>query len=265
MPLACSFTPYEVAYLEAPSTWEEAGSDVSFLLNRIVDLLFVADLAMQFVLMYQLESGLDGVKWIDEPKQIVYTYLKGWFAIDFFSTLPSLADIVPLFLASEGGDSNLASRFKAVRVIRCARLAKLMRLLRASRMFKRWETRISINYSLLSLCKALVFYFLLAHWSACLLVLPSTFYDSRADTFLGVYGFCSHEASGGDGGGGQGGGGQGDGGKGGCAPALVIYVAMLSHSLQLICGAAGGALDAGELNTQEQLVYAVVCVAGALL
>ena len=131
-----------------------------------------------------------------------------WFALDFFSLLPSSFDLVPYALSSElGGDipgsdgfledeqgdsirisrlqpSTLCSmstarlfahanmhscgplleprcvwtvlkRFKFLRVIRCFRLVKLVRLLRASRLMARWETRVSINYSMLSIWKVI--------------------------------------------------------------------------------------------------------------
>ena len=105
--------------------------------------------------------------------------------------------------------------------------------------------RVSINYAFLGLMRAIGLYLLLAHWSACALVLPSTFYDTRADTWLGYYGFCSPHA--------------------GCVETLVIYVATLSHTLQLINGGTGGELDHASLNTQEQAVYMVISVIGSLL
>ena len=128
--------------------------------NRVIDLIFVSDMLLQFVLITQTHSRSEGVKWIEQPEQIVRAYLRGWFALDFLSTLPSLADIVPLCVVRAGDDgggasSGMVARLKALRVIRCTRLAKLSRLLRASRMLKRWETRISINYALLGLVRSL--------------------------------------------------------------------------------------------------------------
>ena len=84
----------------------------------------------------------------------------------------------------------MIGRLKALRVIRCTRLAKLTRLLRASRMLKRWETRVSINYAVLGLCRSLVYYLMLAHWSACALVLPTTFYGDIHETWVGKFGYA---------------------------------------------------------------------------
>lgn len=225
-------TPFEVAFLKLPETASEALSDPLFLVNRIIDLTFAFDLVLNFLLMYQDTSALDGVKWIDEPSAIVKHYLRGWFALDLFSVLPSAFDLLPYMLESSSASGarmdegeDILTRFKFLRVVRCLRLVKLMRLLRASRMMSRWETRLSINYNMASMCKGaraslerlpgasgfstacweplaspplarcsmcrahpelrrsirtrsvLVGYLLVAHWSACALVLPTTFYD----------------------------------------------------------------------------------------
>ena len=41
------FTPFEVSFLDPPSTWEEAGRDPFFVINRLIDLVFVADIVLQ--------------------------------------------------------------------------------------------------------------------------------------------------------------------------------------------------------------------------
>lgn len=143
-------TPFEVAFLTAPQTWEEALHDGLFMINRVVDLVFVLDFMLQFAVMYKVEDAVRGVKWVDDPKLIAHNYVHSWFLVDIFSTLPSLCDFVPLMMAGDGtggdgGTDLMIARLKNFRVVRCVRLVRLMRLLRASRMFKRWETRIAIN------------------------------------------------------------------------------------------------------------------------
>ena len=191
----------------------------------------------------------------------------------------------------EGGGSqaDVLKRLKFLRVVRCLRLVKLMRLLRASRMMARWETRISINYGFLSLWKMFLAYILLAHWSGCLLVLPTTFYDNVCETWLGYYGYCIAEPSGGiayhpvdiiedechrvlvltrglhinhtraaellD--------------SGACivrceSPAS-LFAAAVYFSLQMICGATGGELQRNAFNAQEQILFAILVIVGALL
>ena len=81
-------TPYEVALLPTRL-------DTLFGINRIIDLLFLADIVLQFVLVTPESSSAiastDGVFWVTEPKLIVKRYLRGWFAIDIFSVAVSLA------------------------------------------------------------------------------------------------------------------------------------------------------------------------------
>ena len=239
-------TPYEVAFLDPPKSWADAATDGMFICNRIIDVIFVCDMILQFVLIQQVIHKSEGVKWIEDPRTLACNYAKGWFLLDFLSTLPSLCDIIPLSFANQssgsdaaavagGGSSDVVSRLKALRVIRCARLVKLMRLLRASRMLKRWETRMSINYAMLALCRSLIYYIVLAHWSACAMVLPTTFYSDPLQTWLGWYGY-------------------------GDSPPVERYVAAFYLSLQVICGAQGGDAERDAFNTQEQLLFSFLVV-----
>lgn len=41
---------------------------------------------------------MNGIRWVEDPDRIRTQYLKGWFSLDFLSTLPSLCDILPLAL-----------------------------------------------------------------------------------------------------------------------------------------------------------------------
>ena len=50
-------TPYEVALLEPPVSWSAAARDVLFIVNRIVDLVFLFDMFVQFLLMVQVGAA----------------------------------------------------------------------------------------------------------------------------------------------------------------------------------------------------------------
>ena len=128
---------------------------------------------------------------------------------------------------STGGGSSRAVRLLRVpmRLLRVLRLFKLLRLLRASRLFRRWETRLSINYGVLTMVRFLcytrcnssalaphasdsvtadlsahicapqvrcVLYVLLcAHWMACAWTLQTTIFAiSPLQTWMGTYGYC---------------------------------------------------------------------------
>ena len=147
-----TFTPYEVAV-------RQTALDVAFVVNRIVDCIFIWDMGMQFFLMYRL-SAQKGGGWVRDRKMIVRHYLRGWFSIDLVSILPF--DVVAWAM-----QDGALGKMKVLRIIRLMRLLKLVRIMRASRIFKRWETSISISYSLLSLIKFLVMIVIVGHWLAC--------------------------------------------------------------------------------------------------
>ena len=49
-------TPFEVAVLDPPPTWEAAATDALFVLNRMIDLTFCADLLVHFVLGHMSQA-----------------------------------------------------------------------------------------------------------------------------------------------------------------------------------------------------------------
>ena len=128
-----------------PAVPDDRWVDPLFLINRIVDLIFVTDMTLQFFLMYPKHAHSDnahigGGQWVSDMRQIArHNFVSPWFYLDAFSISVSGFDI---FTPTGSG----ASRLKALRAVRVLRLLKLVRLARGSRIFKRWEIRLSINY-----------------------------------------------------------------------------------------------------------------------
>jgi len=146
-------TPYEVAFLETKG-------DALFWINRLIDLIFVKDMIMNFFMTYYEESEFSG-KWVKDKHKIRARYLKSWFVIDLCSILPF--DLVALTMSN-----STISKFQVFRMIRLLRLLKMVRILKASKIFKRWENAISISYSILSLYKFGMLMICTGHWLACL-------------------------------------------------------------------------------------------------
>lgn len=165
-------------------------------MNRVIDMIFLVDLILQFFLMYPAGDADTGVRWVDSRKAIIRNYLTGWFALDFFSIMLLSIDFVTILSGKENRDSLGALR--VLRVLRALRLVKLVRLVRASRMFKRcatmcrprlrapcdsssllrrWECKLAINYSALALGKCIVGIFVASHWFACLWSLQTIIFD----------------------------------------------------------------------------------------
>ena len=118
-------------------------------------------------------------------------YMTGWFPIDLVSTFISVVDIYGLY--AEGADLN---SLRILRALRALRLIKLVRVARASRIFKRWETRFAINYTLLEITKCLVAMLVTSHWFGCFWTLQAGLLsDSLLSSWLGAAGYCEARAA----------------------------------------------------------------------
>ena len=133
-------TPAEVAFVT--TTWKSA----LFGVNRLVDLIFIKDMIMQFFVAY-IDTAV-GARLVKDLRKIRSRYFCGWFIIDLVSILPF--DVLSQIFE----DQPWLTQMKTVRVIRLLRLLKLVRVFRASRIFARWETAIAIPYSTIGLVKA---------------------------------------------------------------------------------------------------------------
>ena len=222
-------TPFEVAFLEVPTT----AMDPWFLVNRALDVIFISDMVLQFFVMYRAKIGdedavhshgrlkqlaqinlakvavatatkstqptsgsnNDEVIWVASRQRIALHYLTGWFIIDVASVGASAFDFPPLFVDdTPEGLANL----KTLRVVRVLRLVKLVRLVRASRVVARMASRVALSYRTLTMISNTATLMIVAHWAACIFALQAAMHESPSESWLGVYGYC-------DGPGGQGG------------------------------------------------------------
>lgn len=146
-------TPFEVAFLGAN------GIDLLFVINRCVDVGFIADMGVNFFLGYydQAEATM-----IWNHKRIAKRYLSGWFVIDLVSILPF--DTVSMAMGeAAAGLSDL----KILRVIRLLRLIKLARIFKSVRIFTRIMAQSGLSFSTWALIKFLVGVIVIMHWTAC--------------------------------------------------------------------------------------------------
>lgn len=289
-------TPLQVAFTEAADTaW-----DPLFLIDRCIDCIFIVDMILQFFLMYPAEKiskaeaeqmqeelaniNLHGTQWVMDPAKIAAHYLSTWFTVDILSIAASATDIVAVAQAS-GADCDEetrgvgpASKLRALRVLRVLRLMKLVRLLKASRVLKRWMSRIPINYGTLILVKCMMYVLVCSHWIACVWKLQVWFAPTRMQTWEATFGWCVYgsdptaflkdEQ---------------------CGPSAVetcpapyhltgdagiccvdigsLYVAAISWSLMIITGVGGTDLVAlgpanNGISTTENLVFCVLVIIG---
>jgi hypothetical protein len=190
----------EVAFIE-PS----GNVDSLFMTNRVIDIIFFTDMILQFFLMFPAtpKSAQETIRWVHDQPAIASNYLKSWFAIDLIPILVSGFDFLSLNSVkdamaggsadeSEGGGS--LQTFRILRIIRVARLVKLVRLVRSSRIMKRLESRMAINYGHLSLFKSLMGVIIAAHWYACLWGLMTGFEPyGFSRVWYTEFGYCRFE------------------------------------------------------------------------
>ena len=90
----------------------------------------------------------------------------------------------PCFLDRFDNPAGSANKLRATRLVRLLRLLKLLRVLRASRLWRRIESRISVSYAIINICKFLGLMFMFSHWSACLWVLTAVLEDESDKTWV---------------------------------------------------------------------------------
>ena len=194
-------TPFEVAFLPAPSS---AGEPL-FIVNRLIDLIFMLDIIKEFFLTYQSHRGVGGgspgaEEWETDLGKIAKRYLRGWFALDIISILPSAFDIIPVVEAASArahsttGVDDAApetSPVKALRVVRALRLIKLVRLVRASRVLGRLEMRFSFPRLTVICIRITCLTFAFGHGFACVLGMLVAFADSPLESWAGPLGYCT--------------------------------------------------------------------------
>ena len=76
------FTPWEIAFLG-----DFCFPDFLYLFNRSIDMLFVADMFLQFFLIKDIERPT-GIETVRDQRKLAKMYLTGWFSLDFLSILP---------------------------------------------------------------------------------------------------------------------------------------------------------------------------------
>mmetsp|Transcript_31673 Transcript_31673/g.67298 ORF Transcript_31673/g.67298 Transcript_31673/m.67298 type:complete len:712 (-) Transcript_31673:20-2155(-) len=164
----CFVSPFEVAFVQVSDGLDflSKGADVMFWINRLVDILFMVDIVLQFFTTINVQHRY-GASLIRSKRLLAEKYLKGWFGVDLVSVIPF--DIIGMVMKSDD-----VSKLKIVRAVRLLRLLKLARLLRGMRIFQRWEVQIGFSYRKLTLWKLIGTVVIASHWISCVLGMLSS-------------------------------------------------------------------------------------------
>lgn len=151
MAFVATATPFEVAFVTST-----APASALFITNRIIDVIFVVDIVLNFFIPYR-QSAKQGGRWVYNSESIAKHYLKGWFPLDAITAVP-----VELLLSST--EISVAGA-NAARMIRLVKMARIVRLRHVA---GRWLARLQVDLSVLELIKFLFMTIFVAHWLACL-------------------------------------------------------------------------------------------------
>ena len=160
-----------------------------FWIECLIDFCFLADLFVNFRTAFYDDTG----QLVVSHRRIAGRYLRGWFLIDFVSSIP--VDLI-LFIGSKSSGSNEAyEQFKLAKLLKALRVMRFMKLLRMIKLkgyFKTLKGELDVHpvvTEVLVLFMQTVCFVHLAgcfwHWSA-IFNLPDT-EPERSDAALGTW------------------------------------------------------------------------------
>eukprot|EP00941_MAST-03F_sp_MAST-3F-sp1_P000640 g640.t1 len=142
--------PVEIAF--------EVQSTALVIQSNFVDVWFILDLVLNFcTTIRHKDSTMKQEITVYSHKQIALSYLKGWFVVDFISSIP-----FNHFIPSDSmGSINSSS---ITQMIKLTKLLKLLRMLRAGRLIQKIQEYFQITYGTILIAKFAIYICILSHW-----------------------------------------------------------------------------------------------------
>lgn len=150
---------YSVCVIPFRIGFDEEATGGVLVFDICIDVFFGIDILVNLYSGIYDEYGV----FVDDHRRIVSTYLKGWFIIDFCSTVP-VDRLVGAFVAGDGDEFR---SLKLIRVLRLIRLLKLARLFKLSRIMQYLESVAAFNPAILRLLRLLFEVIFIAHFLSC--------------------------------------------------------------------------------------------------
>jgi len=151
--------PFKVCFVEKTP-------DPEFIFDLFVDLSFAIDIVLTFFTAIEVSEGVITV----DKKKIAMLYIKSWFFIDVFTTIPfQIGEKMGDQTGGNGGNS------KALRLARLPRLYRLLRIFRLFKLLKVMKTNrrgllskiLQIGHSFRSMFKIVASILYINHLMAC--------------------------------------------------------------------------------------------------
>ena len=151
--------PYKVCFVDKTS-------DPEFIWDLFVDASFFTDIALTFYTAIETKEGF-----ITDKKVIAKTYVKGWFFLDLFTSIPfQILEKIGSSSDSNLGDSKalrLARIPRLYRLLRIFRLFKLMKVFKGSNRFQKVGVLARIGKSFKAMFKIIFMIIYITHLMAC--------------------------------------------------------------------------------------------------
>ena len=123
---------------------------MTWIIDTITDVYFIVDVFLNFYTA--LPNEFDGTPMANR-RQIAASYLKGWFFIDFVSSLPIeyISMLIKYMAEDNGHKSSVDLRF--LKSVRLLRLSKMLRVARFMRMLRKYENLAKVQEYGTSFCR----------------------------------------------------------------------------------------------------------------
>jgi hypothetical protein len=152
--------PFRLAFLVDAEGYYGEHDEVALVIDVMIDIFFFLDIILSFRTCFVNPEGT----LITDACEIAKVYAKGWFIIDFVSTVP----IDRLASLSSSADSDSLRVIKVVRVLRLVRLIKLVKLLQIDELLDTYENYIPIPRGMISITVMVARIVFVAHLIACM-------------------------------------------------------------------------------------------------
>eukprot|EP00931_Biecheleriopsis_adriatica_P047747 TRINITY_DN27543_c0_g1_i1.p1 TRINITY_DN27543_c0_g1~~TRINITY_DN27543_c0_g1_i1.p1 ORF type:complete len:727 (+),score=161.84 TRINITY_DN27543_c0_g1_i1:98-2278(+) len=156
--------PFQIAFKNGmePSGFDNFWFWITFL-------CFSADIFCTFCTAIELDEDGTPDSILRDRWAIAKTYLKGWFILDFVSTVP-WGEVAALFTGGKSGGGGAAKLMKIMKFLRIMRLMRMLRMAKLKAIWENIETTMGsvVFVQTMMLLKVLVGFIAMCHWSGCI-------------------------------------------------------------------------------------------------